>query len=173
MAYPSFRRVVTGHSSSGRAIITNDDTLYPGDFFVPSERAQEGAFGATFLFRTTAAPESNNAPFEDPANKSQPISEAVSSNWRIIDFPPNSTAPFHRTLSVDFGVVIKGEVVIELEDGVETVLKEQDGVVQRGTVHAWHNRTAENARMIFVILPAEPVKVEETGEILKERQIGE
>jgi len=55
----------------------------------------------------------------------------------------------HRTASLDLGVVLQGEVILELDDKVETVLKEGETAVQRGIIHAWHNRTQEFAR-VFV-----------------------
>lgn len=76
----------------------------------------------------------------------------------------------HRTISLDFGIVVFGEIVLELDDGVETVCKAGDVVVQRGTIHAWHNRTDQMTRMIFVLLPSEKVVV--NGEELEETKIG-
>jgi len=162
-----FRRVITGHSPSGKAVIAHDDTLKPVHYRKPDEAPTGKAFGLTLLFRTEGSSEaaiSNNVPFNDPYKTSIPIAEPGHTNWRIIDFPPHSSAPMHRTTSVDFGVVLKGEVVLEVDDGVETVLKEQTGVVQRGTIHAWHNRTDEVSRMLFVVLPSDEVKV--NGEVL-------
>ncbi|KAH8814823.1 cupin 2 domain-containing protein [Xylogone sp. PMI_703] len=158
-----FRRVVTGHSADGKAIITNDDVLTPVSFFDSSKPASPEDFGLTLIFRTensstdANASISNTVPFRDPHGTLMPIVEPGHTNWRIIDFPPHSTASMHRTLSVDFGVVLKGEITCELDDKVETVLKEQDGIVQRGTVHAWHNRTGEVTRVLFVLLPAEKI----------------
>lgn len=74
----------------------------------------------------------------------------------------------HRTVSLDFGVVLKGEVVCALDHEVEKVCKEGDVVVQRGTIHAWYNRTEEPARMLFVLVPAEKVKIDgkELGDVM-------
>ena len=59
---------------------------------------------------------------------------------RINEFPPGVVSPVHRTQSVDYGIVLDGEVVLVLDDS-ETVLRAGDVVVQRGTTHRWENRT--------------------------------
>lgn len=65
--------------------------------------------------------------------------------------PPGLRSPMHRTESVDYGVVLSGEVTLVLE-GEETVLHAGDVAVQRGTDHAWENRSGEPARMLFVLV---------------------
>jgi len=60
-------------------------------------------------------------------------------------------SPVHRTQSVDYGIVLSGEVVLVLDDS-ETVLQAGDVVVQRGTNHRWENRSAHTARMAFILV---------------------
>ncbi len=60
----------------------------------------------------------------------------------------------HRTKTLDYVVVIEGEVVLVLDDS-EVILKKSDVVVQRGTNHAWENRSAEVARMAFFHIDAD------------------
>jgi len=65
---------------------------------------------------------------------------------------PNSPHPLmHRTESVDYGIVISGEMTLVL-DKVETLLKAGDVVVQRGTNHAWANRSGKPCRMLFILV---------------------
>ena len=167
-----FHRVITGHSSTGKAIFTNDDNLPPVNFLDSSKLATASDFGITYLFRTeggnkclddspssTSLPISNTVPFKDPYKTDQPIVEPGHANWRIYEMPPGTSSTMHRTTSVDFGFVLKGEAVLELDDGLEKVLTEHSGVVQRGTIHAWHNRTKESTRIMFMILPSETVVV--------------
>jgi hypothetical protein len=77
---------------------------------------------------------------------------------RIIDiYPPRlggKRTVMHRTKSLDYAVVIEGEVVLVLEDS-EVILKKSDVVVQRGTNHAWENRSDQITRMAFFHLDAE------------------
>jgi mannose-6-phosphate isomerase-like protein (cupin superfamily) len=61
----------------------------------------------------------------------------------------------HTTDTVDFDVVVSGEVVLELEDGVEVQLKAGDCVVQNGTRHAWHNRSSRNCVIAVALVGAE------------------
>ncbi len=71
---------------------------------------------------------------------------------RVVDLEPGSRSPLHRTESLDYGIVLAGEVTLVLDDGSETLLRSGDVVVQRGTDHAWANATDEPARMVFVLV---------------------
>lgn len=70
---------------------------------------------------------------------------------RVNEFPPGVVSPVHRTQSVDYGIVLSGEVVLVLDDS-ETLLRPGDVVVQRGTNHRWENRSAETVRMAFILV---------------------
>ncbi|KAI4170699.1 MAG: hypothetical protein LQ343_004798 [Gyalolechia ehrenbergii] len=97
---------------------------------------------------------------------------------RMVDFGPSTgeghAAPLmHRTESLDYGIVVMGEVECVLDGGESRVMRVGDVAVQRGTMHAWRNRSAtEWARMVFVLLGIEgKIGVEggrELGEDLKE-----
>ena len=71
---------------------------------------------------------------------------------RIVDLLPHTTSPMHRTESVDYGIVLEGEVHLVLDDGSQTHLRPGNVVVQRGTDHAWENRTDSVARMAFILI---------------------
>lgn len=96
---------------------------------------------------------------------------------RIVDFPPippdtpreiaEKVNLMHRTVSVDYGIVLEGEIDLVLDDGVRTTMRKGDVVVQRGTVHLWDNKSKQNCRIFFVLVPAKPVVVESTGQELK------
>lgn len=78
----------------------------------------------------------------------------------------------HRTVSLDYAVVLIGNVKLTLESGEERVLAPGDVCIQRGTGHAWRNESAtEWARMLFCVMACEPVVVE--GEELGEYMLGE
>ena len=70
---------------------------------------------------------------------------------RINEFPPGVVSPVHRTQSVDYGIVLDGEVVLVLDDS-ESTLRAGDVVVQRGTSHRWENRSGRTARMAFILI---------------------
>lgn len=73
----------------------------------------------------------------------------------VIDMPPGAVAPLHRTRTIDYGVVLDGEVDLELDDGTVLTMTRGDVVVQRGTVHAWHNRSSGTVRLFFVNVDGE------------------
>lgn len=79
---------------------------------------------------------------------------------RTVDMAPGALSPMHRTVSLDYGVVLEGEVELVLDSGETRVMKRGDQAVQRGTMHAWRNLSkTEWARMMYVLQPALPVKV--------------
>jgi quercetin dioxygenase-like cupin family protein len=84
----------------------------------------------------------------------------ASTVFRRIDSPPGAVTPMHRTISVDYGVVISGEVELILESGEKRILKAGDTVVQRATMHQWRNLSkTEWCRMLFVMMPAKELVV--------------
>ena len=58
---------------------------------------------------------------------------------------------FHRTETIDFGIVLSGEIVLLLDEG-ETTVRQGDIVVQRGTNHGWANRTDQPCRIAFILI---------------------
>ncbi|KAI4750927.1 hypothetical protein E4T44_14899 [Aureobasidium sp. EXF-8845] len=79
---------------------------------------------------------------------------------RFVDCPPGSTSPMHRTVSLDYGVVLIGEMELVLDSGETRVMKVGDVAVQRGTNHAWRNTSkTEWARMMYVLQPSLPISI--------------
>lgn len=74
-------------------------------------------------------------------------------NGLIDAFEPGGSG-FHMTRSIDYDVVLDGEIWLELDDGAETRLGRGDVVVQGGTRHAWRNRSDQDATMLFVLVGA-------------------
>jgi len=73
----------------------------------------------------------------------------------------------HRTVSLDYGIVLVGEVELVLDSGETRLMKTGDICVQRGTMHAWRNTSpTEWARMMYVLQPSLPLTVD--GQELKE-----
>ena len=139
------RRVVTGHDRRGASVFAADGP-------VPVVRsAPDGA-----LFYEVWATDAMPAPIE--AAQADPTLSAVTvpptpngTKIRINEFPPGAVSPVHRTQSVDYGIVLEGEVVLVLDDS-ETTLRAGDVAVQRGTSHRWENRTGQTARMAFILI---------------------
>ena len=80
------------------------------------------------------------------------------SRFAVIDFPPGNRAVMHRTETIDYVVVIAGEIDMDMDDST-VHLKAGDVMVQRGTNHAWANRGTERARLAFVLLDASPLGI--------------
>jgi quercetin dioxygenase-like cupin family protein len=86
--------------------------------------------------------------------------------FRIIQFEPGNPSFVHRTSSLDYAVIIDGEVDMQVDEGESVHLAAGDVVVQRGTTHGWFNRGTEPCRIVFVLLSAEPVEI--AGRVLDE-----
>lgn len=72
-------------------------------------------------------------------------------NGLIDKFEPDGSG-FHTTQTIDYDVVLDGEIWLELDDGLETHLKQGDVVIQGGTRHAWRNRGDRDATLLFVLV---------------------
>lgn len=87
--------------------------------------------------------------------------------FRLIDLRPGKATPMHRTVSVDYGVIIEGDVDLILDSGSSRHLHRGDVSIQRGTAHSFRNRSDTKwCRMLFVYLPMEKSSVQ--GKELKE-----
>ena len=80
------------------------------------------------------------------------------SRFAVIDFPPGNPVAFHRTETLDYVIVLEGEIDMDLDDS-SVHLKAGEILIQRGTYHAWVNRGAVRARIAVVLLDAEPLGI--------------
>ena len=150
------RRVVTGHDASGTSVRASDG-LVPAAHTTPggtlfyelwSTDATPAPIDAgTVGAGTVGAGQNDQAP---PAPVSVPPARN-GTKLRINELPPGACSPMHRTQTVDYGIVLDGEVVLVLDDS-ETVLRAGDVVVQRGTSHRWENRSGATARVAFILI---------------------
>ena len=144
------RCVVTGHDASGNSVFTSDEP-------VPAAHTTPGGTLFYELWATDAAPAPINADpggtaALDPAGGPPRVAPAPNgTTLRINEMPPGASSPMHRTQTVDYGIVLDGEVVLVLDDS-ETVLRAGDVVVQRGTSHRWENRSDAPARVAFILI---------------------
>jgi hypothetical protein len=168
------RRIVTGHTPEGRSTIITDE---------PAPQVTPGAHpdgGSTVLWVTDRSPASNAGSADAaPAGLRNPIPPPWrgGSILRVVDFVPRSRAVhsltaasgvhlspertarypgFHQTDTVDYAVVLEGEIWAVLDEA-ETLMKPGDVLIQRGTYHAWDNRSEVVARVLFVLIDAEPL----------------
>jgi quercetin dioxygenase-like cupin family protein len=116
------------------------------------------------LWTTTSIP-ADNSDDEDAATQELGLTIPGGTVFRIVEFAAGNPSFVHRTESVDYAVVIEGEIDMELDDGESVHLKAGDVLVQRGTVHGWFNRGSEACRIAFVLISANPVEL--AGRVLR------
>jgi mannose-6-phosphate isomerase-like protein (cupin superfamily) len=173
------RRVVTGHSATGRSIFMID---------APTPHVFQRTPGSAIvheLWETAQTPADNRGSADAIARGHRLPPPKRGSVFRVIEYPPDSErlaafareetmpddgsgraaatdrhnprhAGFHKTSTIDYAIVLSGEIFAMMDEG-EVLLKAGDVLVQRGTNHAWSNRTNEPAMVAFVLIDAEPV----------------
>lgn len=151
-AAPQKRRIVTGHNADGKAIVERDEIII--GYVTPT-----GDAGLTAMWATDAFPCDNTDP-RDGRDLIHGLVSPSGSVLRFVDMLPHSRSPFHRTTSLDYGIVVSGEVHLELDDGLLVLMKQGDVVMQRGTIHAWVNQGDTPCTIVFVLLGAQPVVID-------------
>lgn len=171
------RCVVTGRDSSGKSVIVRNTPVDPvtvsalpgyefrrvwGSDSVPqlpsdgTPPAQPRYFpprhGFRFAFFTIPPDTSTGLEEVGTASALEEIERKLPGMVEVLE--PDHPG-MHTTDTVDFDVVISGEVCLELDDGAEVTLKAGDCVVQNGTRHAWHNRSSENCVVAVTLVGAE------------------
>jgi mannose-6-phosphate isomerase-like protein (cupin superfamily) len=171
------RRVVTGHDATGKAIV-----LFDGANPHRSVRPGSTTVGR-LLWVTDKVPADMSGTADRAAVKIGIAPPAGGSVFRVVDFPPTTDAeiakldndhmhksmphddesatkyrppshPFmHRTRSIDYAIVIAGEIDMKLDDE-EIHLEQGDVLVQQGTNHAWINRSGKTCRVAFILIDA-------------------
>jgi quercetin dioxygenase-like cupin family protein len=146
---PPVRRIVTGHDAAGRAVFTADDLL-------PVTPIPSGDAAFSLIWTTASVPADNNDD-TDGRSRDAGLTLHQGSVIRIVDMLSGGVSPFHRSSSIDYGIVLSGAVELELDDGAVTTARAGDIIVQRGTIHLWRNPSAtENCRIAFVLIEAAP-----------------
>jgi mannose-6-phosphate isomerase-like protein (cupin superfamily) len=152
-AAPPVRRVVTGHDDGNVAKVLWDTAI------TKVKRGKSGFL--TQLWSTTATPadirvgEHLADPGDEPHVTPPPPG---GSRFVVIDYPPGNAGSMHRTETIDYIIVLAGEIDMVMDDSTVR-LRAGDTMVQRGTNHAWFNRGTENARIAFVLIDAEPLGI--------------
>ncbi|EGR47817.1 uncharacterized protein TRIREDRAFT_63381 [Trichoderma reesei QM6a] len=151
---PPLRRVITEHDADGNPIINKTLSQHP-----PS--ISPGGMNFTLGYSLNESPailehDQDLRAYQDRLPHNVGLSIRGGTVLRIVDFLPGTEAPMHRTATVDFGVMMEGEVQLIMGSGETTVLRRGDIVGQRGTLHAWKNNgNREPARGFFVLVDAD------------------
>lgn len=172
------RRIVTGHDQAGKSVVAIDSVLEPAldkpelgvAFFEiwntagSPARIDNGPDPTAGRKLQIEPPKQGSivrfvdfGPYQ--ADKPPMSREMAQAAFALVGSAHASTVKegsphpmMHRTESVDYGIVVEGEITLILDDGSETHLQAGDVVVQRGTDHAWENRSDKPARMAFILL---------------------
>ncbi len=110
------------------------------------------------LWTSTSVP-ADNAGDQDAALQDIGLKLATGTVFRVVQFEPGNPEFLHRTTSVDYAVVIEGEIDMELDEGETVHLRAGDLLIQRGTIHGFVNRGRAPCRIAFVLVSATPVEV--------------
>jgi quercetin dioxygenase-like cupin family protein len=143
------RRVVTGHDSDGRAIVSIDEM---SKNLVSGRPGQMGC-----VVWTTQGFPVDNTGSDDAGLRKTGTTLQNGTVFRVVEFGPGVSPRNHRTDSIDYAVVISGEIDMQLDDSVVT-LRAGDVLVQRGTIHNWINKTDKPCVIAFVLIDAKPVE---------------
>jgi quercetin dioxygenase-like cupin family protein len=138
------RRVVTGHDAAGRAVV-----LYDGP--APNVQRRPSGLVSTLLWTTDESPAAVAGGADRAAREIGIPPPDGGTIFRVVDFPPGAKGEMHRTRSIDYGVVIEGEIDMRLPGG-EVRLRAGDVLVQQATDHAWENRGRVNCRIAFILI---------------------
>ena len=142
------RRVVTGHDAQGRAKVLIDEQ-------VSNVISSRPGANSSVIWSSEELPVNNDGD-RDPARKNIETTIAGGSVFRVVSFGPGVAPRNHRTDSIDYAVVISGEIDMELDVG-SVHLKAGDVVVQRGTIHNWVNKGKEPCIIAFSLIASKPV----------------
>ncbi len=143
---PLVQRVVTGHDENGRAVFKSED-------FEPTKTIPTGDAAFLLVWTTETVPADLNDE-TDGRFRDAGLTINQGSVIRIVDMLPGGVSPMHRTNSIDYGIILSGEVELELDDGVTKTIREGGIIVQRGTNHLWRNVTDKPCRIAFILIEA-------------------
>lgn len=173
------RRVITGHDADGKAVVMIDETMTPDMGHVLTPDGQSNVrLSDVWISRTVPEDNSGNTDtVEQKVTLEPPAGGAV---FRVLELPPDSERNFgqmkeyfekmgagdrldgqkhpgmHKTKSVDCLIIMSGEVWLILDEE-EVHLKTGDVCVQRGTIHAWSNRSDAPCLIGAVLIDAHPL----------------
>jgi len=156
------RRVVTTHDAHGIAAVESDAVIEPERM-----EAVQGGQSAVIWVTNDGIPvddcnireDGAKRIIDDPSNFG--LIHPMGTNLRSTELEPGAATPMHRTSSLDYNILVSGELILITEDGTETHLKNPgDSVIQRGTMHAWRNPSeSQPVRWVSVLIAAKPAIV--------------
>lgn len=143
---PPVQRVVTGHDENGRAVFKSEDVT-------PTKMIPSGDASFLLIWTTATVPADNNDE-TDGRHREAGLTLEGGSVIRVVDMLPGKESPMHRTNSIDYGIVLEGEVELELDDGAKRTVGQGGFIIQRGTNHLWRNASDKPCRIAFILIEA-------------------
>ena len=173
----AIRRVVTGHDATGASMVASDGVAPRSDAF-----RQIPGMMSRLIWATDPAPALPSDGTDPTLSVTSIVPSRSGTRFLVVTFPPDSVfgAPgfdpaaaaaenlaispglaelfeadgMHATPTIDYGIVLDGEIWLELDDGRAELLRRHDVVVQNGTRHAWRNKSERSATLAFVLIGA-------------------
>ena len=152
--FPPVRRVVTGHGANQIAKILIDGVA-------TNRRTSKSGGMSTLIWCTDRTPADISVGENAEDMGARMLGTAPPPNgtrFTVNDIPPGRSGPMHRTETIDYVIVIAGELEMQMDDS-KVKLKAGDVLVQRGTNHAWINRGTQPARVAFILVDAKPLGI--------------
>jgi quercetin dioxygenase-like cupin family protein len=154
MAHKPIRRVVTGHDGKNVAKVIREGRA------ANTKTPREGV-ASTLIWCTDAMP-ADIAVGENAEDMGARILGTAppenGSRFIVMEFAPGIASEMHRTETIDYIAVLEGEIDMDMDDST-VKLRAGDVMVQRGTNHAWINRSTAPARLAIVLLDAKPLGI--------------
>jgi quercetin dioxygenase-like cupin family protein len=154
MARTAIRRVITGHDAANTATVIIDAPA-------TNTKAPREGVASTLMWCTDAMPADiaiGEAAEDMGARILGTAPPENGSRFIVMEFAPGVVSEMHRTETIDYIVVLSGEIDMDM-DRSSVKLRAGDVMVQRGTNHAWVNRSAAPARLAIVLLDAKPLGI--------------
>jgi quercetin dioxygenase-like cupin family protein len=155
----SVRRIVTGHDAQGRAVVASDETIAGTAAPTRPHIARVEVWSTDTMPVDNAEGAAADAQRAGFVKRYNYVGTGQGTVVRVTEFAPGAPKFMHRTETVDYAILLKGECDLELDDGKTVHMKQGDIVVQRGTMHAWVNNGSEPCVFAFVLIDADPVEM--------------
>lgn len=169
-ALPKVHRYITAHNKEGKAIFS--DKLDEESKMLPNSDGIAFALSYTTKGFPVSLDDDKDIDVYEGFLKDAPgLVVSGGTVLRHVDIPPNTACAMHRTVSLDYGCVLEGEIDLLLDSGEMRKMGRGDVAIQRGTMHQWINRSGtEWTRMLFVLQESRPLKI--AGETFGEELAG-
>jgi mannose-6-phosphate isomerase-like protein (cupin superfamily) len=176
------RRIVTGHDEQGHSVFVSDDFAPRAQSFasIPGHAMAQ-------LWTTPALPALLEQSRDPTLDRASLIPSQGGTSIAMFDFPPDTVMQnpvdgvqafnelsaalpglidtfepenpgMHTTATIDYGIILEGEMWLELDNGQSRLVKAGDVVIQNGTRHAWRNKSERTARALFVMIGVSAVE---------------